>query len=282
MSPQPITAQPAAWRHHVVVACFVLLGAAICVRLVQLQAFKHTQFALKVAQQSVVREDVFARPGDVFDRHGRLLATTVTTRSLFLVPSKIDNSWDVANRVAEVLAIDKDQLFERIGLNQTKHFQWVKRRLTATEVERIKELDLPAETYGFREEYLRKYPQGGLAAQVIGLRDIDGKGQGGIEQSLNPVLAGRDGWRELIRDAQGRVIDIQPTAEEPPRSGQSVTLTLDAVIQLYAERELDELVKNFKPKGCCAVVMSAETGEILAMASRPTGDRRGLEKPSHQ
>jgi cell division protein FtsI (penicillin-binding protein 3) len=280
MSSQPLTAQPAAWRHHVVIACFALIGIAIGVRLVQLQGFKQTQFAQKVAQQSVVREDVFARPGDIFDRHGRLLATTITTRSLFLTPSKIENAWDVSNRIAQALEIDVDALFERLGLNQAKHFLWVKRRLSAVEVERIKELNLPAGIYGFREEYLRRYPQGPLAAQVIGLRDIDGRGQGGVEQSLNPVLAGRNGWRELIRDAQGRVIDIQPTAEEPPLPGRSVTLTLDAVIQLYAERELDTLVEKFQPKGCCAVVLSAETGEVLAMASRPTFDPNIPEKAS--
>ncbi|MDB5389276.1 MAG: Peptidoglycan glycosyltransferase [Planctomycetaceae bacterium] len=280
MSSQPNIAQPAAWRHQVVIACFALIGAAICVRLVQLQGFSHTQFAQKVAQQSVVREDVSARPGDLFDRHGRLLATTITSRSLFLVPSKIENPWEISNRISQALDLDGDQLFERLGLNQTKHFLWVKRRLSATEVERIKELNLAAGIFGFREEYLRQYPQGPLAAQVIGLRDIDGRGQGGVEQSLNSILAGRNGWRELIRDAQGRVIDIQPLAEESPQPGRSVTLTLDAVVQLYAERELDTLVEQFHPKGCCAVVLSAETGEVLAMASRPTFDPNHPEKAS--
>jgi len=278
MSSQPIQYQPAAWRQHVVIAFFTLLGLAISIRLVQLQAFKHTEFARKVAQQSIIRDDVLPRPGDIFDRYGRLLATTVTTRSLYLVPSKIENPWEISSKLADALNLDRDQLFERLGLNQTKHFLWVRRRLPAAEVEKVRELNLPSEIHGFREEFTRKYPQGPLAAQVVGLRDIDGRGQGGIEQSMNSILAGQKGWRDLIRDAQGRVIDIQPAAESPPTSGLSVTLTLDAVIQLYAERELDALVENFKPKGCCAIVMSAETGEILAMASRPTFDPNFPEK----
>jgi cell division protein FtsI (penicillin-binding protein 3) len=118
MSPQPITAKPAAWRHHLLIACFALIGMAICARLIQLQGFGHSKFAQKVAKQSVVRESVQARPGDLFDRHGRLLATTITSRSLFLVPSKIGNSWEVSNQISDALAIDGDQLFERLALNQ--------------------------------------------------------------------------------------------------------------------------------------------------------------------
>lgn len=272
MSPQPIFPPPAAWRHRLLIAGFLFLGFAICVRLIQLQGFKHTQFAARVVRQSLVREDVVARPGDIFDRHGRLLATSINSRSLFVIPRQIEEPRDVARKLAGALNLDGDQLVERIELNQAKHFLWIKRRLSATEVEKIKDLELPAETFGFRDEYLRQYPQGSLAAQVIGLRDIDGEGRGGVEQSLNATVAGRKGWRELIRDAQGRVIDVQPAAEEAPQPGLPVTLTLDAVIQLFTEQALDEVVTQFKPQACCAVVLAVETGEVLAMASRPTFD----------
>ena len=272
MSPQPTNPLPAAWRHRLLIGIFILLGLAICGRLIQLQGFKHTQFSHKVARQSLVREDVLARPGDIFDRHGRLLATSINSRSLFLIPKQIENPRQVADQLGQALNLNPDQLFERIGLNQAKHFLWVKRRMSAVEVEKVKELRLPPQIFGFRDEYLRRYPQGAMAAQVLGLRDIDGHGRGGIEQSLNRTLAGRNGWRELIRDAQGRIIDVQPSAEEPPQPGEAVTLTLDAVIQLFTERALDEVVEQFQPHACCAVVLSAETGEVLAMASRPTFD----------
>lgn len=272
MSSQPYFPPPAAWRHRLLIGIFVLLGTAISGRLIQLQGFKHTQFAAKVTRQSLVREDVIARPGDIFDRHGRLLATSINTRSLFLIPKQIENPWEIAGKLAKALDLNADQLFERIGLNQSRQFLWVKRRLSAVEVEKVKELGLPAQTFGFRDEYLRRYPQGSLAPQVIGLRDIDGQGRGGVEQSLNSTLAGKKGWRELIRDAQGRIIDVQPAAEEAPQPGQPVTLTLDAVIQLFTERALDEVVEQFQPQACCAVVLAAETGQVLAMASRPTFD----------
>lgn len=249
-----------------------LLAVVICGRLIHLQGFRHVQFTKKVASQSVMREDIQPRPGDIFDRHGRLLASSVNTRSLYVVPSRIENPWQVSQKLSEVLQIDPDRLFERISINQSKQFAWVKRRLTLAEVDLVKGLELPSAIFGFRNEYLRRYPQGELGAQVIGLRNIDGIGQGGIEQSLDSTLRGKVGWRELIQDARGHVIDMQPSAELPPEPGQDVMLTLDTVIQLYTEQAIDELVKQFQPVSCCAVVLSPRTGEVLAMTSRPTFD----------
>src|SRR5205807_6358871 len=99
-----------------------------------------------------------------------------------------------------------------------------------------------------------------------------GRGQGGIEQSLDGILRGRDGSRELVQDARGRVIEVREDSETPPRHGQTVVLTLDTVIQVYAERALDEVVAQWKPKSACAIVLDSKTGDILAMASRPAFD----------
>jgi cell division protein FtsI/penicillin-binding protein 2 len=126
--------------------------------------------------------------------------------------------------------------------------------------------------WGFREEYLRRYPQGGLAAHVVGLRDIDNRGRGGIEQSCDHLLRGEDGSRVLLRDARGRVVQIRDAASQAPRHGQSVTLTLDTVWQLLVEEELSQLVAAWQPRGACAIAMDPTTAEILAMASWPAFD----------
>ena len=89
--------------------------------------------------------------------------------------------------------------------------------------------------FGFREEFLRQYPQGVLAAHVLGGRDVDGIGRGGIEQSLNARLAGKPGYRRLMLDSRMRVIEVQTDIAQAPQHGQSVTLTLDTVIQLHVE-----------------------------------------------
>jgi len=257
-----------------------LIGAAwtlLGLRLFQLQWWQQSRLADRAEQQREFAEEIAARPGDIFDRHGRLVATTVTLRSLYLVPSRIDHAWTVASRLAPALDMSVDELFERIGQRRDRHFLWVKRRLSSEEVDRVRQADLPAGTWGFRDEFRREYPQGNVAAHVLGLRDIDGVGRGGIEEGLDSLLSGTPGRRKLARDSRGRVIEILDDVDQPPRPGQTVTLTLDLVIQLFTERELEAVMKEWKPESCCAIVMDPRTGDILGMASRPAFDPNAPE-----
>ncbi|MBS0260401.1 MAG: penicillin-binding protein 2 [Planctomycetes bacterium] len=227
----------------------------------------------RVAQrQRVVRETIPARPGEIVDRHGHVFATSVNVRSVYIVPRQIREAWDVARRLGEALDISPDALFERIASHPDKQFLWIKRRITEAEVERVRSLKLPPNICGFREEFLRQYPQGPVAAQVIGIRNIDGVGQGGVEQTLDQLLRGQAGYRELEQDARGRVIAVHTDPEHAPQHGQTVVLTIDTVIQVYAERALDSVMEQWKPQSASAIVLDPQTGDILAMASRPTFD----------
>lgn len=270
--PSASVSRPVHRRAGIAVSCLGLAWLIVAGRLVHLQVWDRDALVTRAATQREYVEEVLPRPGDIFDRHGRVLATTVRCRSLFLVPSHIAKPWSVAQQLAEALRLNGDELFERIGRHSDKHFLWVKRRLTEEEAERVRKLQLPAEIWGFRDEYRRLYPQGPVAAQVLGLRDIDGFGRGGIEESCDNLLRGTPGRRRLTRDALGRVIDVLEDPALPPIPGTSVTLTIDTVVQLFVERELDRLVAAWRPANCCAVVLEPATGAILAMASRPTFD----------
>ena len=248
-------------------------------RLVQLQWWQEDRFTDRAERQREFAEEIVPRPGDIVDRQGRLVATTLTMRSLYVVPSRIAKPWVVAQSIATALGISADSLFEKIG-ERERHFLWVKRRLSSGEVEKIKQLDLPKGTWGFRDEYRREYPQGVVAAHVLGLRDIDGVGRGGVEEEFDRVLRGENGKRRLARDSRGRVIEILDDAEHPPRAGESVQLSLDLVVQLFAERELDAVMAEWKPESCCAVALDPKTGHVLAMASRPTFDPNRTEGAS--
>ncbi|MDA1016346.1 MAG: penicillin-binding protein 2 [Planctomycetota bacterium] len=260
------------WRLRFVMAVVLSVWMVLIGRLVFLQAIAQPDFALRARQQRLYVESIHARPGDIVDRHGRLLATTVKSRSLFVDPKRIEQPWRFAMRVSEPLGLDADAVFERIMRHRTKRFLWIKRRLTEADAEIIERLDLPDGTWGFRKEYMRQYPQGPLAAHVLGLRDIDGIGRGGIEQSCDDLLAGRDGERLLDRDARGVVVNVREEIARAPHRGHTVMLTVDSVIQLHVERELNQLVKQWQPKSACAIVMDCTNGEILAMSSRPTFD----------
>jgi cell division protein FtsI (penicillin-binding protein 3) len=257
-------------RRSVIVALISLGGLAVAARLVQLQVIESARLAERGTRQKSFVEALPAPPGDLLDRDGRVLATSVVARSLFVVPEKIPDPWPCAQRLARALRLDPDGLCER--LQSEKKFTWVKRRLTAEDEQAVRTLGLPAAAWGLRDEYVRRYPQGSLAAHILGLRDVDGNSRGGLEQSLDPVLRGRPGRRTLYRDARGRVIDVPDDTEVPPRPGRSVVTTLDSIIQLYVERELDRVVAEWRPRGACALVEDPSSGEILAIASRPAFD----------
>lgn len=268
------------WRAKVL-ATLVLLGwTVLTVRLVQLQLGRGDEFVDLADRQRVIREPVAARPGDIVDRHGRVFATSVTVRSVYVVPRRVREAWKLSQDLAGALALEPDQLIERLAAHPDKQFLWIKRRITDVETERVRALKLPADVIGFREEFRRVYPQGTTGAHVVGMRDIDGVGRGGVEEACQSDLRGVDGVRELIHDARGWVIEVCADSPQPPRMGRTVTLTLDAVIQVHAERALDKLLEEWKPRSACAIVLDPKTGDVLAMACRPAFDPNHPEASS--
>lgn len=258
------------WRTRVVTVVVVCIWLVLAGRLVQLQWLGRGEYIELADRQRSYLEEIIPRPGEIVDRRGRVLATSVVAQSLYIVPHQIENPWKFAQSLSQALDIDPDGVFEDIASHRQRRFLWIKRRLSDEQADQIRASDLPAGTWGFRDEYLRSYPQGRLAAHVLGMRDIDGRGRGGLEQSLDNVLGGQAGKRRLVRDARGRVIDVLDEVAQTPRPGQSVELTLDAVIQLHSERVLDDIVEQWKPAGASAIVLAPQTGDVLAMASRPT------------
>jgi cell division protein FtsI/penicillin-binding protein 2 len=259
-------------RQRTVVALVVLVWLVLAGRLVHVQCLQREEFHTRAQQQQTHVEPIQARPGDLVDRSGRLLATTIRSQSLFVNPSLIERPDEVVHALDAVLEIDPEDLLGRIAENPERQFLWVKRRLSETETAAVRELELPPGVWGFRQEFRRRYPQGTLAAHVIGLRDIDGAGRGGAEEAFDDLLRGRDGRRRLVRDARGFVIEVLQEVTQSPRHGETVMLTIDSVVQLIAERQLDAVMREWKPRGACVIVLDPNNGELLAMASRPTFD----------
>ena len=248
----------------------MLTGWTIMIgRLVYLQGSQGHSLNTRVTRQSSFTEVVPARPGEILDRNGHVLAMTVTRDSLYVVPAEIEDPASFVWQVCSVLNVNADELFERLTRDPDRQFIWVQRRISSKDAARIRRLGLPERTWGFRREYLRQYPQGAYAAHLLGLRDIDNFGHGGLEQSLDDLIRGRDGTRVMTRDARGIVIEVEAARSETPQHGQTVLSTLDILTQVQAERELDKLVQRWQPQGASVIVMEPHTGEVLAMASRP-------------
>src|SRR5262249_46845252 len=142
-------------RARVLVAGMAVFWLMLAGRLVQLQWLRRGDLAERANRQRSYLETIPARPGEIVDRHGRLLATSVSARSLYLVPSRVSNPWQLAWSLADALDIDADRLYEKLASSPDRHFLWVKRRISDDEAERVRKLKLPDKCWGFREEFLR-------------------------------------------------------------------------------------------------------------------------------
>jgi cell division protein FtsI/penicillin-binding protein 2 len=257
-------------RIQFVTIVMIGLWTVVVGRLYVVQWQQADELASYATRQQLVEVTIPARPADIVDRSGRLLATTIVAQSLFVDPHRLDVKDDFFDTLAETLSIDAEQLKERIDSHSHKRFLWVKRRISEDEAAAVQMLEWPDSAYGFRDEFLRQYPQGHVASHVIGYRNIDGDGKGGVEQSLNDLIEGVPGKRKLVRDALGRIVEVTFDPDSEPKRFEAVQLTIDLTIQMFAEKALDEVVREWKPAGASAIVMDPRSGDVLAMASRPT------------
>ena len=275
-TPTTSPAEFRSWRFSLI-SGFVFLGWIILlVRLVQLQGAQRQLMNDRVARQSIFSEVIPARPGEILDRNGHVLAMTITCDSLYVVPDEITEPLDFAWKVGSILNINTDELYRRLIDNKDKQFLWIKRRIDDPMVQEFRKLNLPKSTWGLRREYQRKYPQGGFASHVLGIRNIDNDGKGGLEQSLNSLIRGVDGKRVMTRDARGIVMEVAAEQSSSPDHGQTVVSTIDLLMQIETERYVDELMEQWKPVGACAIVMEPHSGDVLAMVSRPGFDPNSL------
>lgn len=264
------------WRFGLITAGVFLGWAVLIVRLIQLQGAQQELMHVRVARQSVFSEVIPARPGEILDRNGQVLAMTIPCESLFAVPDEMENPWEFAWQVGPLLNLNSDELYQRIIANSGKRFIWIQRRISDAQAMAIRNLNLPKSTWGLRREYQRQYPQGSYAAHVLGVRNIDNVGQGGLEQSRHELIRGVDGNRVMTRDARGIVMEVAAERSQAPVHGKTVVSTIDLLTQIETERQLDQLMEKWQPVGACAIVMEPHSGEIIAMASRPTFDPNAL------
>jgi cell division protein FtsI (penicillin-binding protein 3) len=250
-------------RLYILAAVLFLWVAAVLGRLVYLQIIKY-QFFLNLASRQHGRTiDVDPRRGTIYDRNGAELAMSIDVDSVFAVPSEIPDQESTAQILAKVLNLDVRELLAH--LRAQRNFIWVKRKLDAETSERVRNLNLRG--IYFRKEPMRFYPKRDLAAQTIGYVGVDDEGLGGIELKFDDDLRGMPGREMIFVDARrkwyGRV-------ERQPDPGQNLVLTLDGTIQYIAEKELQEAMEETKAVAGTVVVQNPRTGEILALANRPT------------
>ncbi|MEW6574384.1 MAG: stage V sporulation protein D [Bacillota bacterium] len=246
----------------------VIFFTALIGRLAWLQLVRGEELE-RGAQENRLREiTVEAKRGDICDRNGKVLVTSVSADSVVAMPAQIKaaEAAETADKLAPVLNMDRDVIYSRI--TQKKSFVWLKRKVDFQTAQRVRRLKLKG--IELIEESRRQYNRGSLAAHVLGIVGVDNQGLGGVELSCQRDLVGKPGKIVIEQDATGRDIPAALRRLQQPIPGNNLVLTIDETIQYFVERELDKIVDTHHPASAVIIVMDPNNGEILALGNRPT------------
>jgi cell division protein FtsI (penicillin-binding protein 3) len=203
----------------------------------------------------------------ILDRNGEPLAVSSPVKSIWVNPQEIGAQHSEIERLAMELGLDSDSLLALMERNSGQKFLYVKRRLAPAEAERI--LALGIDGVNEQQEYQRFYPQGEVAAHLVGFSNVDDVGQEGLEFSYDGWLKGVPGRRQVIQDQRGNIIEELNTIETA-QPGKNLELSIDFRLQNLAYKELKEEFVKRRAKSASIVVLDVDTGEVLAMANQPS------------
>src|SRR5258706_3813158 len=261
------TAKPAANNPRArlyMLSVFVFFWLCLIIgRLVVLQVVRYGEFTQRAARQQQRTVEVAPKRGGIYDRNGHELAMTISVDSLFAVPSEIPDQATTATLLARILQSDPKEILNK--LESSRSFTWIARRMDAESANRVRALNLKG--MYFQKESKRFYPKRELASQVLGYVGMDDEGLGGVERSFDEKLRGRPGKMLVSVDARQKSLG---RVEKQPEPGDNLVLTIDEKIQYIAERELERTIEATHAEAGTVVVQNPKTGEILALASRPT------------
>ena len=257
-------------RFWLVCLFFLAWALAIGSRLFWLQIMRHQEYIDRAQKQQQRTFDVAPRRGVLYDRNLHELAMTVQVDSVYAVPTEINDKNAAARSLAAVVHADagdartsEQQIANRLAKNNG--FAWIARRITPEISAQVKALNLKG-VY-FQKEFQRFYPDNQIAAQVLGYVGVDDNGLGGLEQKFEPQLHGVSGRTFTAMDAHRKVLGSIVSEPEP---GRNYVLTIDENIQFLAERALDHAMERTHADNGTVVVQDVHTGQILALAIRPT------------
>src|SRR5579863_9010316 len=236
---------------------------AICARLIYLQVFRYGNFVKQAGHQQQRAIPLAAKRGVIYDRAGHELAMSVLVDSAFAVPSEVKDLPTAVSLITRITGEDHNVVLADCRNHKT--FCWVARKADDETIQRIKSLNLQG--VHFQKEPKRFYPARDLAAQVLGSVGMEDSGQSGIEHAFDDELRGHAGKMFISVDARKQWFADVETQPDP---GDNLVLTIDKNIQYIAEKELEQAIHDTQAIAGTVIVENPHTGEILALANRPT------------
>ncbi len=254
------------WRMRLTLALLFGGFAALVARAIYLQVW-HNDFLNEEGEKRVQRVvPIPAYRGMITDRRGEPLAVSTPVETLWANPREANPTPAQIQALASILEKDPDQL-ARLFADKSHAFVYIERLVEPPKVERATALHI-AGLYT-KPAYRRYYPAGEVTAQVLGVTDVEDRGQEGLELTYQSWLAGEPGAKRVIRDRLGNVVEVLERLKAP-RPGRDLALSVNQHIQYLAYRELSDAVAQNQARAGAVVVLDARTGEILALANTPS------------
>ena len=243
---------------------------AISFNLIQIQLVQHEKFLRMAIENHTHSEPIAAKRGALYDCDGNILAQTRRVYDIYLDGQLMNADRPGLNlpKIAQVLQMP-EQSFVNV-FNPRNRDQLIAQNLDEGAAAKLSGLKLNSVIVRSRDR--RVYPNNELAAHILGFVDDTGHGLAGMEKEMDKQLCGAPGERRVERDAKKHEIAAYQIHETPPVDGNSVTLTIKNAIQQVVEDQLGQIVQTYQPNAAYIIVMDPQTGEILAMGSRPTYD----------
>lgn len=246
----------------------VLAWLGMGYRLVHVQVVEAAELSEQGLDQRLVERELAPERGRIYDRNGDLLAMTVEAETIFAVPNLVTESVYIAQQVGGLVGADPDSLLDQ--LESDSDFVYLERQADHETVDKVRQLELPG--IFFEPESTRTYPAGSVAAHVVGFVDIDGNGLEGLELYYDDLLRGTPGRQIYEKSPNGTPIPQGRREEVPAVPGSDLVTTIDLPLQYSTQDACVAVLERTGAKGCWAVVVEAETGNVLAMAGAPVFD----------
>jgi cell division protein FtsI (penicillin-binding protein 3) len=248
-------------------ASFLVLLCVAVARAAWVQGIQGAGLSADAQSQQMQDVPVPGLRGSILDRKGRELAVSEDAVDVVATPYQVANPTRTANKLAPILHTSQGTVLKALG-SGSPGFAYLARNVDLSAAGRIHKLGLPGITTV--PDSRRVYPEGKLAAQVIGTVGTDGQGLSGLEAADNDLLGASNGEQQVVMDGLGKAIERNTIA--PASDGQNVRLTIDAGIQARTEEVLANVARTYQPEDATAIVMNPQNAQVLAMANWPTLD----------
>jgi len=252
-------------RTRIVFLVLTVFFIAITLKLGYLQFFSYEHLKTKASSLWQRSFPIEGDRGKIYDSDGNVLATNHTTASLIVVPSQIEDVELCADKINEIIGMDKEALQQKMSKNVS--MMRIARNLEHTQANKIAELNLDG-VYLLKDSK-RYYPYGHCLSQVLGFTGIDNQGLVGIELIYDDLLSSKKGSLSYVMDAKGDLLSLYPNVYQEPTSGYDLILTVDGDIQQIIEREVTNAYETYQPDAIWVLAMDPNSGAILGMSSKP-------------